>query len=324
MLTRRNFLVATTLGVSAFTMSLRAETNKRTVRVGIVFPEPPSGPDDRRAWAAFDREMRELGWVEGRNIAFERRYWHGDRTRLPGLMAELIAVEVDVIFVRGVWAVLAAKQATDRTPIVFAVGDAVGRGMVTNLARPEGNVTGLSSRFPEVMAKRIELLKRVSPSVSRVTALMDTSRGYPPALFHESKLRGVEIFVVDLRGPEELGAACATVLTLRADAILVAQGLNWEFQSSLVEAITRLRLPAVFPGREYVELGGLLSFGYDVNWYFQRIAAQIDKLLRGAKPADLPVEQPAAYELAINLKTADALGITIPRELLVRANWIVE
>jgi putative ABC transport system substrate-binding protein len=153
---------------------------------------------------------------------------------------------------------------------------------------------------------------------------MDTSRGYPPALFHEPQLRGVEIFVVDLRGPEELGAACATVLTLRAEAILVAQGLNWEFQSSLVEAITRLRLPAVFPGREYVELGGVLSFGYDVNWYFQRIATQIDKLLRGAKPADLPVEQGAAFDLAINLKTAKTLGITIPRELLVRADWIVQ
>ena len=267
--------------------------------------------------------MRERGWVEGGNIVFERCYWHGDRTRLSGFMTELVALHVDVIFVQGALAVMAAKQATDRIPIVFAVGDAIGRDVVANVARPEGNVTGVSNRFREVMGKRVELLMQVSPGISRVVALMNTTLGYPPTLFHEPELRAVEIFIVDLRNTEEIASACASVSKLQADAILVAQGLNYESRSDLVDAITKLRLPAVFPGRSYVEMGGLLSFGNDFNLNFRRIAAQIDKLLRGSKPVDLPVEQPTVFELAINLKTARDLGIAIPRELLVRADWIV-
>jgi putative ABC transport system substrate-binding protein len=324
MSTRRSFLIASTLGASAFAMRLRAESSKRAKRVGIVYPEPPGDADQRRGWAAFDQEMRDLGWEEGRNIIFERRYFHGDRTRLPGLMAELIALDVDVFFVQGSWAVLAAKQATDRIPIIFGVGDAVGRGLVANLARPEANATGVSNRFVEANAKLVELLAQASPGVSRVAAFMNTALGYPPALFQTPRPRGVEVFIVDLKGPQDIGEAMATVAKRHANGIAVVQGLKDPFQVDLVEAIAKLRLPAVFPGRRYVQLGGLLSFGWNLAYNFRRIAVYIDKILHGAKPADLPVEQPAVFELAINLKTAKALGITIPRELLLRADWIVE
>lgn len=321
--TRRSFLVAATLGPGVVASHLRAAVREKVARVGIVYPEPPGGADARRGWAAFNEALRERGWEEGRNIVFERRYFHGDRARLPGLMAELIALDVDVLFVQGVWAVVAAKQATSRIPIVFAVGDAVGRGVVANLARPEGNVTGVSNRVVEISHKVIELLSQVSPGISRVATLWNTALGYPPAMLQYPHSRGIEIFIVDFKGPDDLVSACATVMERRADAVLVPAS-DERFQSDFVNAIAKLRLPAAWPGREFVRLGGLLSLTRDIAYNFRRLAVYLDNILHGVKPADLPVEQPAVYELAINLGTAKALGITIPRDLLVRADWIIE
>ena len=292
--------------------------------VGIVYPEPTDGPDYRRAWAAFTEEMHQRGWEEGRNIVFERRYFHGDRARLAELMAELTALEVDLLFVQGVWAVFAARQASSRIPIVFAVGDAVGRGVVVNVARPEGNATGVSNRSVETTAKVVELLTQISPGVSRIAAFMNTDTGYPPALFQESMRRGVEIIIVDLKGPQDIGPSMATVSQRRADAIVVWVGLKPPFQADLINAVAKARLPAAWPGRQDVELGGLFCLERDLAYNHRRVAVYIDKILRGAKPVDLPVEQPAVFELAINLKTAKTIGITIPRELIVRADWIVE
>jgi len=195
---------------------------------------------------------------------------------------------------------------------------------VVNLARPEGNATGVSNRFVEVNAKLVELLTQLSPGVSRVAALMNPDPGYPPALFQDPRPRGVEILIVDFKGPQDIGPAMATIAKWRADAILVVHGVKDSFKADLVEAVARLRLPAVYPGLRYVQLGGLLSFSRDLAYNFRRLAVYIDKILRGANPADLPVEQPTVFELAVNLRTANALGITIPRELLVRADWIVE
>ena len=268
---------------------------------------------------------RELGWVEGRNIEFERRYFHSDRSQIPPMIAELIALDVDVLFVQGAPAVLAAKRATDRVPIVFAVGDAVARGVVASLAHPEGNATGVSNRVVQVNAKRVELLAQLAPGLSRVAALVSVEQGNPPNVFHDPMPPGIEISIVELRGPRDIGPAMATVVKRRAEAIMALLAPKDDaFKADLVEAIAKLRLPAVLPGRRYVELGGLLSLDRDLAHNFRRIAVYIDKILRGAKPADLPVEQPAVFELAINLKTAKTLGIAIPRELLLRADWIVE
>jgi putative tryptophan/tyrosine transport system substrate-binding protein len=323
--TRRTFLIATTLGLGALAWRLHAETGKRTKRVGIVVWNR-STSDESHTPNEFVQELRERGWVEGQNIVFERRYFHGDRARLPGLMAELIALDVDVIFTQGAPATLAAQAATNRIPIVFSVGDAVGRGIVANLARPEGNATGVSGRYVEAMAKRVELLKQVSPGVSRVAAFMNTDIGYPPALFKERKPPGVEIFIVGLRGPDDLTPAMTAVARQRADAVVVGQ--VWaerpEFMIEIVEAVARQRLPAIFVSRAFVKMGGLLSYAEAEPDVSRQEAIYVDKILRGARPADLPVEQGAAFDLAINLKTAKALSITIPRELLVRADWIVE
>jgi len=325
MFTRRRFLVATTAGLGVLGSRLHAETRNTVKRVGIVVWNRASS-DEGGPRNEFVEELRERGWVEGQNIVFERRSFHGDRARLPGLMAELIAIDVDVIVTQAVLATLAAKQATDRIPIVFTVGDAIGRGVVTNVARPEGNATGVSGRYVETMAKIVELLKLVSPGISRLAALMNTDLGYPPNLFKEPKPRGVETFIIQLRKPDDLVPAMAAAKRQQADSVLVCQ--NWgereEFRIEIVEAIAKARLPAVFVAREFVELGGLLSYSDSVPSISRQVAIYVDKILRGARPADLPVEQPMAFDLAINLKAAKALGVTIPRELLVRADRIVE
>jgi len=293
--------------------------------VGIVDIVPRSEPDRSRAWGAFDKAMQENGWVEGENIVFERRYFRGDFSRLTGLLAELVALEPDVIITITAPATIAAKQATDRIPIVFAVGDAVGRGLITTLAQPGGNATGTSGQFVEQQAKRIELLQQLSPNVARVSVLINTDLGFPPAMFQEPRSHGVEIFIVEFRGAHDLDRALATTVKQRADAVLLSQLWSGsQFRAQIVEAIARLRLPAIFPIREYVELGGLISYGTDWGPNLGRAAIYVDKILRGAKPADLPVEQPIAIDLAINLKTAKSLGVAVPREILLRADWIVE
>jgi putative tryptophan/tyrosine transport system substrate-binding protein len=321
MLTRRNFLIAMTLGISV--PAAHAESKKKVMRVGVVERSPAFLNDGR--WAEFDQEIRERGWIEGENIAFERRHYRGDRSQLPGIMAELLALDVDVIVVVGAFAALEAQKATSRIPIVFIVGDAVGRGIVVNLARPEGNATGVSGRFVDGQAKKLEMLKQLSPGISRVAALINTDLGYPPTLFQPpNKPPGMEVILVKLRGPDDLAPAFATIRKVRADAVLVVQGLDGQADVDLVDGITKLRLPALFPNREYVKRGALICFSGHPTYNLRRTAVYVDKILRGAKPGDLPVEQPTKYDLAINVKTARDLGITIPPELLVRADLIIE
>ena len=325
MLTRREFLVATTLGLSVVPARLRAEPDSRTIRVAWVTTYAMNEPDRRRNWAAFRQELRDRGWVEGRNLAFENRNSNGDYDSLPRIVAEIVALNPDVIIASGPAVALAAKEATDRIPIVFIVGDPVGRGIVARLAKPEGNITGISFQAAELHAKRIELLLQLSPRVSRIAVLIDPDQGVPPSAYRPSMPRKVEIYPVELRSAAHLGPALTTVRALRADGALVPEsGPNYRYRRAIVEALTILRLPAVFSDRTFVELGGLFSYGADLPAHLRQVAIYVDKILRGAKPADLPVEQPTAFDLAINLKTAKALGITFPRELLVRADLVIE
>jgi putative tryptophan/tyrosine transport system substrate-binding protein len=322
---RRTFLMATMLGLGVSAPSVFAKSDNKARRIGIVYTRDYGPENENRLWSAFDSELRERGWVEGRNLVVERREFSGNRTQLPGLMAELLALDVELIFVVGVWAALAAKEATDRIPIVFTVGDAIGRGVVTNLARPERNLTGTSAEFVELQAKRVELLQLVAPGIKRIAALQNTMLGYPPAMFQDrNKPPGVEIFIVGLKGMDDLDPAMVAISEWRADAVLVAQAWTRAFEVKLVEAVAKRRLPAIFADRYCVEVGGLLSFGNDFNRSMRINAAYVDKILRGAKPADLPVQQPLAFDLAINLRTAKALAISIPPELVVRANLVIE
>ena len=298
-------------------------------RVGVIAWFPPSARG-MEAWAAFDGELRARDWVEARNIVFERRYFRGDPARLQAMLAELVALDVDLILAQGAPAALAAKNATDRIPILFDVGDARGRGIVTNVARPEANATGVSGRGKSIIVKQIEVLKRLAPSISRVAALMNTDLGYPSRLFEDPKPRGVEVFIVDLRGPQDLATAMHAVSQRRADAVLVAQA--WDvgendlpaFRADIVQAIADRRLPGHFASREFVERGGLVAYAGSPVAESRQLAIYADKLLRGVRPRDLPVVSLSVFNLFINARTARNLGIVVPREMLVRADWIVE
>jgi putative ABC transport system substrate-binding protein len=296
-------------------------------RIGFLFYGAPGRSPELDA---FRQGLRDLGYVEGQNIAIEFRFADGRLGRLPELAAELVRLKVDVIVTPGTPASMAAKKATSTIPIVFAgVADALGAGLVASVARPGGNATGLTSISAALGGKRLELLKVVAPKASRVAVL------YNPAdqsnvlvltqLQESSRALGLTLLPLAVRGPGEFAGAFASMTRERAQALFVAAGaLTTEHRKPLVGLAGRSRIPAMWGERQFVEAGGLMS--YAVNFYdeIRRAATYVDKILKGAKPADLPVEQPTMFELIINLKTAKALGLSIPPSLLSRADQIIE
>jgi putative ABC transport system substrate-binding protein len=270
----------------------------------------------------FYRTLRELGWVEGQNFTFEHRYGAGKNEALPGLAGDLVSLRVNVIVTIGTPATRAAKNATETIPIVFArVGDPVGFGFVRSLARPDGNLTGVSVLNVELGAKRLELLREAIPRLTRVGVLWDPS--FTPA---QPELREIEaatrslsvrIQPVAVQRPEEFEHALLMMKRQRADAILVVGGLLFsEHQKRLADLAVRMR--------DLVQAGGLLSYAPSFPDMYRRAATYVDKILKGAKPADLPVEQPTKFDLVINLKTAKALGLTIPPSVLARADEVIQ
>jgi ABC-type uncharacterized transport system substrate-binding protein len=281
---------------------------------------------------AFFQGLRDLGYVEGRNVVIEYRSAEGKSERLPALAAELVALKVDVIVAPSTPEALAAKQATRTLPIVFAVAaDPVASGLVSGLARPGGNVTGLSILAPELIGKRLEQLKQAVPGVSRVAVLWQ-----PGALgkrTEEDMLKGAETTAgalgvrlqsVAVRSPADFDRAFSDMTRARAGALIVLPSPIFSERRRLVDLAARNRLPAVYTWREYVDAGGLMSYGPDLADMLRRAATYVDKILKGAKPGDLPIEQPTKFELVINLKTAKALGLTIPPSLLQRADQVIE
>ena len=282
---------------------------------------------------AFRQGLRDLGYVEGRNLVIESRYAEGKFERLPALAAELVARKVDVIVVSSTPAALAAKQATRTLPIVFAAsGDPVASGLVTSLARPGGNVTGLAVLTPELVGKCLELLKQAVPGASHVAVLWhpgghveQTEKNILTGAEVAGRALGVRLQFVEARGPADFDRAFSELTRARVGALTVLPSpmLNNE-RRRLVDLAAKNRLPAVYPLRVFVDVGGLMSYGPDLADLFRRAATYVDKILKGAKPADLPVEQPTKFELVINLKTAKALGLTIPQSVLARADHVVE
>jgi putative ABC transport system substrate-binding protein len=275
--------------------------------------------------------LRELGWVDGKNIVIEYRWAEGRADRLPDLAAELVRLKVDVIFAANTSVALAAKNATGTIPIVMATGgDPVGLGLVASLARPGGNVTGLSfSVGMETVGKGLELLKETVPKVRRVAVLSN-----PANPSHALAIKNVsdaaravrmQLQLLEARGPNEFDNAFAAMARERAEALLVVLdpffGIH---RAQLRDLAAKNRLPAMYGSREYPEAGGLMSYGADFRHNFRRSATYVDKILKGAKPADLPIEQPTRFELVINMKTAKALGLTIPQSLLLRADQVIE
>jgi putative ABC transport system substrate-binding protein len=280
---------------------------------------------------AFRQGLRELGWVEGENIVIDYRFAEGRFDRLPDLAAELVRLKVDIIVAAPTPAAVAAKNATGTIPIVMTVvGDPVGIGLIASLARPGGNVTGLSySVGVETFGKGLELLKAALPKVRRMAILSNPGNPSHVLAIRDLKVAagslGVQLQFLEARGPNEFDGAFAAMAKERVGALLVVADSVFNFhRARLTDLAARSRLPTMYGIRENVEAGGLMSYGASVPDLYRRAAGYVDKILKGAKPADLPVEQPTKFELVINLKTAKALGLTIPQSLLLRADQVIE
>ena len=306
-----------------------AQPTGKVYRIGYIQTAAPS--EMEHLTRALDEGLRELGYVEGRNIVFERRFAEGRQERLPALAAELVRLNVDVILTGGNPVIAAVKQATATIPVVMAVSrDPVGTGFVASLARPGGNITGLSNDpGPDIHGKLLEFLKQAVPGTSRVAYLWNPvppgAETYRKVIESAARKLGVTLQPAQVRGRNEFEGAFAAMVRERADAVVVASDpLLFPARSQIVLLAARHRLPAVYGNREYAEVGGLMSYGPNIAHLFRRAATYVDKILKGTKPGDLPVEQPTNFELVINLKTAKALGLTIPSSLLLRADHAIE
>ncbi len=323
---RRRFLLTSLVGVLVGPLVARAQP-ARSPTIGFLGPTTLS-LDSHRV-GAFVQRLRELGWIEGRNVAIEYRWGEGRVERLAEIAAELVRLKVDVIVTGGTRQVVAAKQATSVIPIVFAaVGDPVGTGLVASLARPGGNVTGLSLQATDLAAKRLGLLREVVPSLRRLAIMANSDTRAAVVEMREvqatARTLGLEVITSEIRRPEDIGPGFEA-LKGRAEALYVCNDpLVTTHRISINTLALGVRLPAMYNVREFVEAGGLMSYGPSFLDLYRRTADFVDKILRGAKPADLPVEQPTTYELVINLKTAKALGLTIPPSLLQRADQVIE
>jgi putative ABC transport system substrate-binding protein len=325
-------IVTITLSLLTAPLAAHAQQPTKVARIGYLVTGGLDSPETRILLDAFRQGLRERGYVEGQNLVIEYRAADGQLERFPALAAELVQLQPEVIVAQGTPAARAAQQATSTVPIVTPVmGDPVGDGLVASLARPGGNITGLTFLGPELVAKRLELLKEALPRVSRVAALWHPgayAERTPSAMVQETEAAartlGVQLQRVEVRGPDELDRAFSTMTRERAEALIVLpSAMLYNERRRLVDLAARHRLPAMYQAREMVELGGLIAYGASIPDLIRRSATHVDKILKGAKPADLPVEQPTTFELVVNLKTAEALGVTVPRTLLFQATEVI-
>jgi putative ABC transport system substrate-binding protein len=326
---RDTVLALLVLGVAP--LAAEAQQAAKVARIGYLSTNLAASPHLRDA---FRQGLRDLGYVEGRNVVVEFRDAEGKVDRFPALAAELVALKVDVIVAEGgTLGPRVAMQATRTIPIVFAgAGDPVGSGLVTSLARPGGNVTGLSGIGPELIGKRLELLKQAVPGVDRVAVLRQpvalgerTANDMLKAADVAARALGVQPQFIEARDPADLGRAFSDMSSARAGALTVLPAnMFLREHRRLVDLAAKSRLPAVYTSREFVDAGGLMSYGASQPDLFRRAATYVDKILKGAKPGDLPVEQPTKFELVINLKTAKVLDLTIPRSVLAQADEVIQ
>src|SRR5712691_4177923 len=325
---RRAFLATLASGLLAAPLAAEAQKAGKAPRVGLL--GFGSAAESSPLFEALRQGLREQGWVEGQNIAFEDRTTAGHYSRLPDVAAELGRLRVDVIVTWGTTPALAAKKATGTIPIVTVAGsDPVEMGLAASLARPGGNVTGLTNSGRELVGKRIELLKETLPGLSRIAVLWNPESRTQSLSLRDAEAAarslGLHIRPAEVRRPEDLEKAFASRARERTDALALMQSNMFRaHRVRIVELAARHRLPATFSERGYVEAGGLMSYGSDEKAIFRRLAIYVDKILKGAKPGDLPIEQPTKFELVINLKTAKALGLTIPQSLLQRADELIQ
>ncbi len=317
------------LGLLAAPLVAEAQQAGKVHRIGILSPAyPPSGPSP--LFEAFRQGLRELGYVEGQNIAIEWRFAEGRNDRLRALAADLVRLKVDLIFTINSPAAEAAKNATSTMPIVFVrAGDPIAGGLVASLARPGGNLTGLTSVAAEMSGKRLALLKEALPRLSRVAVLWNSPSKGAELVFKEVEAAGLRLGVqiqdVGVRSPNELQSAFEAATKRRAGGLLVIDDLVIaSHRTRILDLAAKHRLPVVSIYREFAEAGGLMAYGPSLSDTYRRAATYVDKILKGAKPADLPVEQPTKFELVVNLRTAKALGLAIPQSVLIRADEVIQ
>jgi len=320
--------VTLAVGILVAPLAAEAQQPAKVPRIGILTPGPLAPRS--HLFEAFRQGLRDLGYTEGQNIAIEFRSAEGQFEKLPDLAAELVRLKVDVIVAATTSASVAAKQATTTIPIVMAVvGDPVGMGLVASVPRPGGNITGLDLFSADIAGKRLELLKESVPRASRVAALWNPSNQITARQWKETQVAartlGVQLRSLEVRRSDEFESAFRAATRGRAGALIALDDvLLFTHQTLIADFAAKNRVPAISGFREFVEAGGLMAYGTHLPALYRRAATFVDKILKGAKPADLPVEQPMRFELVINMKTARALGLTIPPSILVRADHLIQ
>jgi putative tryptophan/tyrosine transport system substrate-binding protein len=317
-------IVTLTLSLLAAPLAAKAQSLAKVPRIGwLASGSPPS--ETNRQQSPFLLGLRELGWVEGQNLVIERRWAEGNQERVPELAAQLVQLRVDVIVAGDSRVIAAAKHATNTIPIVMTISaDPIGAGFIESLARPGGNITGLTVLAPELVGKRLELLKEAVPGISRVAVLGESGQYEWSALAEATQALGLQLRALRVDSPEEFAPAFAAAMREHADALLILPSpMTNLYARRIVDLAAQHRLPAMYGLKEYVKVGGLMAYGWSIPALSRRAAAYVDKILKGARPADLPVERPTTFELVINLKTAEALGLTIPPLLLYQAAEVI-
>ncbi len=326
-----SFVVTLALGGLAAPLAGKAQQPPRVARIGWMSLATPTAPAP--FLEAFRQGMRDLGYVEGQNFVLEPRYTGGKNELLPEQVADLERVGVDVIIAGPFAALRAAKQTTSRIPIIMTTGaDPVVAGIVQSLTHPGGNVTGITEMAPQLTPKRLDLLKEILPTLSRVAILWqpgtlseETFKQMLKETQATARSLGVQLQVVEATAVADFDTAFSAMVRERAEALIVLVNPMFIVQRRhIIERAANHRLPAIYEWKEFVRSGGLISYGADVSDIYRRAAGFVDKILKGAKPADLPVEQPTKFELVINMKTAKALGLTIPQSVLIRADEVIE
>ena len=328
MIDRRAFLGTLAGGFLAAPLVVEAQTAAKVYRIGLLGGTPTTA--EPHLWEGFFQEMRERGYVEGRNTIFDGR-WSGDHTeRLPGLAAELVQLKVDVIVAGAAPAPEAAQRATSTIPIVMAYHpDPIGVGLVSSLASPGKNITGMSVRSPELVGKQLQLLREAVPGISRVALLSSLALPSNALVVKEAQVAArslkVPLQVLQVRAPDDLTPAFSAMTKDRADGFIVLGGsIFFAERTRIAKLAAQSRLPSIYAVRQFTEAGGLMAYGPSIRDSLRRAATYVDRILKGAIPGNLPIEQPTKFELVINLKTAKALGLTIPPSVLARADQVIQ
>jgi len=327
--TLRRHVLVLVAGALAAPLASFAQQPTKIPRIGFLHPAPPGGVPGIRL-EAFQDALRELGYVEGKNVQLEVRWGNGEFERLPALAAELVQSKVDVIVAATSPSVLAVRKATSTIPIVMPVSsDPVGDGLVASLAHPGGNITGLSMMAPELGEKRLQLLRETFPDASRAVAVLwNPAYAGMRARFEEAKVAapklGLTVRSVEVRDTRELDVAFEAVVREHPEALVLSDPFTLSQRARIVEFAAEHRLPAIYESSDFVDVGGLMSFGPNISNLYRGAAVYVDKILKGAKPGDLPIEQPTKFELVLNMKTAKALGISFPASVLLRADKLIE